>query len=385
MRLVTLAAALLGVTFAHNALADEVIRRASAEMAGYTDSVGVSVLTPSVAATVENQVDGWAINGRYLLDFVSAASPDIVATASPRWSEIRQGGNLGARYKPGWFGVAGGGNISYSNDYLAAGGNIQFTQDLDEKLWTLVEGYSYGHDTIGRTDTPFKTFSRELTTHGTSVGISRIVNTGLVLGVYGDAIFELGDQSKPYRYVPMFLPDVAPKIPRGVTAFSAADFRETAKPIEQLPLGRDRFAVTGKLGWRVEKMTMRLDERLYDDTWSMLATTTDFRWFFDVGDRMTVWPHMRVHIQSGTDFWKRVYVATSIHDIPEYRTGDRELGPLSNFGAGGGIRFALGHTGAKEDFVLQFTGDGTWTTFTNALYVKNRFSALVTSSVEMAF
>lgn len=374
---------LLGL--ARPALAEGVNTRATSEVAGYTDSVGVSVLTPSIGATVDDPSAGWGANGRYLVDIVSAASPDIVATASPRWTEVRQAGNLGGRYKPSWFGVAGGAFGSYTNDYLALGGNVQLSQDLDDKNLTLIQGYSYGHDTIGRTGTPFSVFSRELTTHAATLGLSRVVSSSLVIGVYGDAIFELGNQSKPYRYVPMFAPEIAAIVPRGATAFSVADARITAKPIEQLPLSRERFALTGRLGWRTDRTTVRLDQRLYADTWALMATTTDFRWFVDLGQRTTIWPHLRVHVQKGVDFWRRTYVATSIHDIPMWRTGDRELGPLSNFGAGAGIRVALGRSSAKDDVALQLTGDGTWTTFTDALYVKNRFSGLAAAAVEVAF
>ena len=80
------------------------------------------------------------------------------------------------------------------------------------------------------------------------------------------------------------------------------------------------------------------------------------------------------------NFWERAYVADSIHDIPVYRTGDREMSPLKNFGGGAGVRFALGHKGARQDVVLQLTADGTWTAFDDALYVKNRFSILGTTS-----
>src|SRR5438128_1952721 len=54
---------------------------ASLEIGAYQDSNATSVLTPSVAARVENPTAGWGVNGRYLVDVVTAASPDIVATA----------------------------------------------------------------------------------------------------------------------------------------------------------------------------------------------------------------------------------------------------------------------------------------------------------------
>jgi hypothetical protein len=381
-----LLAALVSVFFTRSAHADDnVTMRASSQVAGYTDSVGVSVITPSVGATVENPTSGWGANGRYLVDVVSAASPDIVATASPRWSETRHAGNIGARYKPGTFGVALGGAASYTPDYLALSANAQLTQELDDKNLTLVEGYSYGRDTIGRAGTAFSVFSRDLTTHALTLGLSRVVNPELVLGVYADAMLERGDQSKPYRYIPMFAPEIAPTVPRGASAILVADTRIVARPIEQLPLERDRFAVTGRMAWRTEHTTVRLEQRLYADTWDLKGTTTDFRWFVDVADRVTIWPHLRVHVQSGVSFWERAYAARSAQDLPALRTGDRELGPLSNFGLGAGIRLALGKTGAKDDFVLSFTGDGTWTSFTDTIYVKDRFSGLGATSVEVAF
>lgn len=382
-----LAAAALGLLILTGrvAHADDVTSRVSSELAGYTDTVGVSVFTPSVGVGVESPTSGWGVNGLYLVDIVSAASPDIVATASPRWSETRHAGNLGLRYKPGTFGVAAGGAASYTPDYLAWSANGQVTQELDEKNLTLIAGYSYGRDTIGRTGTSFDVFSHDLTTHAVSVGISRVVNPSLILGLYGDGMFERGDQSKPYRYIPMFAPEIAPTVPRGASAIDVADQRIVARPIEQLPLSRDRWAITGRMGWRTDKTTLRLEQRVYSDSWNLKATTTDVRWFVDVAERVTVWPHLRVHVQGGVDFWQRAYTARDVHDLPTLRTGDRELGPLSNFGGGGGVRFLLGKAGAKSDFTLQVTADGTWTSFTDALYVKSRFSGVGATSMEVSF
>jgi len=362
-----------------------VTARASSEVAGYTDSVGVTVFTPSIGASVDSPTAGWGASGRYLLDVVSAASPDIVATASPRWTEVRHAGNLGVRYKPGTFGVALGGSTSYTPDYWSVGANVQLTEEVDQKNLTLVQGYSFGRDVIGRTGTPFSVFSNELQSHSFMLGFSRIVNAGLVLGLYGDFVLENGDQSKPYRYIPMFAPDVAPRIPRGANAIDVTNYRLTARPLEQLPLDRQRYAVTGRLAWRGSSTTLRLEQRVYHDSWNLRASTTDLRYFVDVAERVTVWPHGRVHVQGGVDFWQRAYASTGADDLPSLRTGDRELGPLANFGLGFGIRLALGKTGAKDDIGLTLTTDGTWTSFSDAIYVKDRFSAYATTALDVVF
>lgn len=359
--------------------------RVFGEVAGYQDSVAVSVLTPSVGARIDNPVSGWGANGRYLVDVVSAASPDIVSTASPRWSETRHAGNVGAKYKPGDFGVSIGGAASYTPDYLALNGNAQLTQDLDEKNWTLALGYGYGHDVIGRVGTPWSVFSRTLDYHSFTLGASRVVSPSVVVGLFADGIVERGDQSKPYRYIPMFDAATSQRLKPGASVDEVASSRIQARPLEQLPLERERAAVTGRLAWRFTTSTLRLEERVYADTWGLTASTTDARWFFDVTPRVMIWPHVRAHLQNGVSFWERTYIATSATDLPAIRTGDRELSPLSSGGLGGGIRLGLGKAGRVDDFVLQATLDGVYTAFHDALYVKERFAGLFATSVEVAF
>jgi hypothetical protein len=57
--------------------------RARLETSGYWDTNAVAVLSPSVSGSVASPTAGWNIGGSYLVDVVSAASPDIVSAASP--------------------------------------------------------------------------------------------------------------------------------------------------------------------------------------------------------------------------------------------------------------------------------------------------------------
>jgi len=364
---------------------DERTTKAATEIAGYTDSVGVSVFTPSVGVSVESPTRGYGVNGRYLVDVVSAASPDIVATASPRWSEVRHGGNLGVRYKPGTFGVGATGAASYTPDYLALSGGLQLVEELDEKNLTLVQGYTFGRDTIGRAGTPFATFSNELSYHVLSATLSRIVNPSLVVGASLDVMLERGDSSKPYRYVPMFAPQAVGTIPRGITAISVADARIAARPLEQLPLERNRVALAARAASRGAGHTLKLEQRLYRDDWALSASTTDLRWFFDAGDAVTLWPHLRVHVQSAVAFWQRAYASRGADDIPALRTTDRELGALTSLGLGAGARFVLGGLLGFREVALQLTADSTYTRFADTLYVKQRWSVLGTTTLEVTF
>src|SRR5262249_27752675 len=108
----------------------KLIETASSDIAAYADSDHTFVLTPSGAGSVSDPTGRWSIHGDYLVDMVSAASVDIVSTASRSWSEVRHEGSLSGTYQPGAVGVATSASFSSEPDYLSlnAGGSV--FQDL---------------------------------------------------------------------------------------------------------------------------------------------------------------------------------------------------------------------------------------------------------------
>ncbi len=377
---------------ATKSLEDTATERAGTEIAGYLDSDHVAVFTPSVHAGIEN-VSGASINASYLVDVVSAASADIVSTASNRWQEVRQAGSLGAQYKPHDFGVGLGGSVSSEPDYLSVGFFSTIVKDFDEKNYTLTAGYGYSHDTAGRCGdngqcTPFSVFSRPLQRGSFNVGLAWVVDRASLASVTADMVFESGDQSKVYRYIPMFSPGIAPQIPNGASAALVNNYRLPERPLEQLPLARRRFALTGRYAHRFETSTVRLEERFYDDDWGLLASSTDARWIFDLGKRFALWPHARLHVQKSVSFWERAYVSANPGangdgwNLPLYRTGDRELGPLWTTEGGGGIKWYLGSDTDPRSWQLGFTADAMYTAYTNDIYLTSRTGYLGACTLE---
>ncbi len=357
--------------------------RASSELAMYADTDHVFVVSPTIAANVAKPTAGWSFGGRYLVDVVSAASVDIVSTASRRWEEIRQVGAVDVAYKPGNFGVAANANVSSEPDYLSltAGGAV--TQDLLQKNLTLLLGYNHGHDVGGRTGTPFSIFSRKLDRDGIKAGLTAVLDRATILSVVTDFGFEYGDPSKPYRYIPLFAPGTS--VARGASIDTVTAIRLSARPLEQLPLTRDRYSIAGRLAHRFGSSTLRVDERGYIDTWGLKASTTDARLIFDVGRRIEVGPHVRMHMQTGVDFWQRAYIMKPNFDIPALRTGDRELGPLVGLTGGGSLQIGMGPAGNPRSSILGFDLNVASTQYLDDLYVKSRLSTLGAVTLEVGF
>jgi hypothetical protein len=376
-------------------LEDTATKHASFEIAGYDDSDHVTVVTPSVALGIDN-VSGASLHATYLVDVVSAASVDIVSTASQRWREVRQAGSASVGYKPRDFGVTVGASVSDEPDYLSYGAYALVTKDFNEKNLSLFFGYGFSHDTIGRcgdygTCTAFSVFSRELQRGSFNGGVDFVINDASLASLVADVVIENGDQSKPYRYIPMFSPMVAPTVAKGASIASVNANKLPERPLEQLPLLRERFALTARYAHRFETSTLRLEERGYRDSWGLMASSSDARWIFDLGKRFALWPHARFHVQAPVSFWQLAYVSTysptpaASFNLPAYRTGDRELGPLWSVTGGFGIKWYLGGKTNPAQWALQLTGDGVYTAFLDDLYVTNRVAGITALSFEGEF
>src|SRR5262249_24920426 len=137
-------------------------------------------------------------------------------------------------------------------------------------------------------------------------GATIVLTPASILVVGGTVQLERGDQSKPYRYIPIF--DQGVTVPVGASIGQVNDTRLSFRPLEHLPTERDRYAIARRYALRTGGHgTLRLEELAYTDRWQMKATRSDVRYMLDLSKRMTVWPHGHVHAQTAASFYQRVY------------------------------------------------------------------------------
>jgi hypothetical protein len=392
-----------------------IVIKASADVNAYMDTTAVRVFSPGISGTVYSPTGGWNVGGNYLIDIVSAASPDIVSYASPPFREVRHAGSLYAGYKPGPWGVQVNGSLSSEPDYLSRTIGVSGTYDLNDKLTTPRIGVSYTWDKVGRkpfsdcTDIdddrqvqfaskdetravaegacyrPFRTWTFD-------AGLTQVVSPTMLLQFGLTAQFERGDQSKPYRYVPMFIATNAKRITEGSAVTTVNQLRESVRPREQLPEVRDRYAFAIRLIKRIgSAMTLRAEERLYYDTWSTLASTTDVRYLVDIGSRFRIWPHVRFHIQTAASFFQLAYVVPNDAQnqgrvkVPLYRTGDRELSSMFGATLGGGAHLALGNLDGETKAGLTLAVDAMLNQYSNTLFVTGRTALYSSFAFDVEF
>ncbi len=371
----------LGAGFvASSVRADELSLRMQSEVSGYKDTNAVAVATPGMAATVENVTGGWGFGGSFLVDVVSAASADIVATASPSWIDVRYVPGASAHFGVGEADVRVAGGASVESDYVAGTGSVGVSMDFADKTITPALSYSFGYDVAGRRGTPYEVYALSLQRHGLSTSTTFVVNKSTILVPTLSAVFEIGDQEKPYRYLPTFA--AGTEVDTSASTDDINRLRTSVRLAEEVPELRQRYAGSALLAHRFGSATLRLDERLYLDSWGLMATTTDFMLPIDVGEGLRIWPHARMHLQKGVSFWQAAYeVQITPQGVvaPQLRAGDRELGPMLAGTLGAGARVGVGNFG----FTAQV--DAIYSRYLDHLFIQQNLAgfALVGVDVEV--
>ncbi len=372
-------AALLSVSAAR---ADGTRWDGNAEVSGYYDTDAVMVITPALQAAAKTE-SGWSASGGYLVDVVTAASVDIVSTASPRWTEVRHAGQLGAGYAFDDFGLAVHGGASFEPDYVSFGLGGEGSYNFANKQALLTLGYAFQHDTAGRTGTPFSEYALRFTRHEVDTRLELVLDRATTLTAGLDVMFEAGRQEKPYRYLPLFDADVAPRVPPGASVDLVNQLRLPGRMAERLPDTRRRAAASVRLAHRFKTSTLQLWDRVYFDGWGMLANTSDARWIVDLSPSFSLWPALRFHNQSAVTFWRRAYVGRFQDgrvDAPSFRTGDRELGRLWTASVGAGAAWAL-----ARNMRVSLELEGAYTEFPNTLYIDHRWATFAVAGFGMRF
>ncbi len=350
------------------------------ETSGYIDNAATEVLSPSVKFGIENEVAGWGISGSFLLDVVTSASADIVATASPKWTDKRYAPSLDGHFKVDDATLSMGGSVSVESDYIAANGSFGVSTDFKQKTITPALSYGFGYDRAGRKGTPYSIYHRDLHSHTFQTSTTFVLDKATIFVPAFTASLEFGDSAKPYRYVPTFRPGTV--LQPGEPLSEVNRLRTNVVLEERVPQTRQRYALAGLIAHRFADVTMRLDERVYIDSWGLKASTTDFMLPIDAASIFRIWPHVRFHAQTGVGFWKLAYEtkqsATGIVSSG-LRAGDRELGPLLGATFGGGFRIG----GDSVGFTV--TADAIYTKFLEQLYITERIAGFGTATLEAKF
>ena len=293
---------------------------ASQRLSVYRDDDANLVITHLTEAESAVGAHG-RLSGSFLVDVISSASVDLVASATEHYDEKRISTTLDGAWTFGEVEARAGYGYTHEDDFIGHGLSAGFSREFNAKNNVAALDYSLLLAKIGRRSDP--TFSESATTHGVEASISQVLTSRLTstLG-YGLNITQ-GYQAKPYRYA-------------HVGNVIAEALCVSCEP-ERLPHLRRRHAVwtSGRyyLGWAT---AVEWTYRYYWENWGITAHTPELRLYHELGEAWDVSARYRLTRQSKASFYGDVY-----DERHRYASGDRELGALTGHLLGGTVGYRL--------------------------------------------
>jgi hypothetical protein len=279
---------------------------------------GLTVDGPAVLVrkAYKDKVSVW---GNYLVDMISSASIDVVATAS-EYTEERTEYGFGADYLHGKTMMSTFYVNSTENDYEANTAGLSISQDFFGDLTNLGISYARGWDTITRTGD--ETFEEELERQNFGVTLSQVLTRNMLLNVNYESVTEEGFLQSAYRQVRYLDPNAA----RGYSYDPAVH-----------PRTKTTSAIAARAMYFLPyRASVKAEARRYTDTWGVEAWNAELGYVhpFDFG--LTAELRLRYYEQTEADFYSDLY---SRQAEQNFMSRDKELSTFNTTTVGAGLSY----------------------------------------------
>ena len=272
------------------------------------DGGGMVIDGPSVLVRkgIGSQV---SFSGQYYVDSVSAASVDVLATASA-YEEERKEYTFGVDYLHDKSLLSLGFTNSTENDYEANTVYFSVSQEFFGGMSTVTMGYASGWDDVGKVGD--ETFSEEADRRNYQLGLSQVVTRNSLVGLDLEVVTDEGFLQNPYRenrYID----------PTNPTLFKTQ--------LERYPETRTSTSVALRaLYYLPYRASIRGEYRYFSDTWGINAHTMELGYVHGLNQHWTLEGSVRYYTQSEADFYSDLF---PFANSQTYLARDKELSSLS--------------------------------------------------------
>lgn len=300
------------------------------------DGGGMTIDGPSVLVrkSIGNQV---SVSGHYYVDSVSAASVDVLATAS-EYTEERTEYSGGIDFLQDKAVLSAGYTNSSENDYEANTAYFSVKQDFFGDLTSLSLGYALGWDRVGmrgQDESEWEDLDRDTF----KLGLSQVLTKNALLHVNVDVISDEGKLENPYR-VNYFLD--------GATRVSQPELYPNTRT--------STAASIGAMYYLPYRASIKGSYRYYSDTWDILAHTLDLSYSHALAESWILEGKVRYYTQDQASFYSDLF---PFEASQEHLARDKELSTYSgmSFGFAGSYEIKQGVIPMIDRLQLSFLVD----------------------------
>ena len=281
------------------------------------DGGGMTIDGPSVLVR-KNFKEKLSVSANYYVDKVSAASIDVVTSASP-YTEERKQKSLGVDYLAGKAIYSFGWTNSEESDYSADTFSFAASQDFFGDMATLSIGYSQGDDTVRRSGDP--AFEEEASRQQFRIGITQVLTRNWLLALSHEFIVDEGFLNNPYRSVRF----------RAGNGFS---FQSEVYPETR---ASDATAIRSSyyLPWRAG---LHAEYRRYSDSWGVQSQDWGLSLVQPWRDQWEFELKLRQYDQTQADFYSDLF---PFQNAQNFLARDKELSTFTSTTVGAAVSYTF--------------------------------------------
>lgn len=258
-----------------------------------------------------------SVSGQYYVDMVSAASVDVLATAS-EYTEERTEYTLGVDYLHEDSILSLGYTNSSENDYEANTVYFSVSQEFFGGMSTVTMGYARGWDDVGIAGND--SFGEEADRQNYQLGLNQVLTRNSLVGVDLEVVTDEGFLQNPYRQNRFINPD-------DPTGF-------LYQP-ERYPETRTSFSVAARaLYYLPYRASIRGEYRYFTDSWDINAQTFELAYVQALNPRWTLEGRARYYIQNEAEFYSDLF---AFENSQTHLARDKEMSSFSGTTLGGGV------------------------------------------------
>ncbi len=258
-----------------------------------------------------------SVSGQYYVDSVSAASVDVLATASP-YTEERTEVTAGVDYLYEKSILSLGYTNSSENDYEANTVYFSISQEFFGGMSTITLGYANGWDEVGQIGNA--SFEEEADRRNYQFGLSQVLTTHSLVGLDFEVVTDEGFLENPYRQNRYIDPN---------------DSTNTLPQPERYPDTRTSYSVALRsLLYLPYRASVRAEYRYFSDTWGIDAHTYELAYVHALNPRWTLEGKVRFYDQDQADFYSDLF---AFENSQTHLARDKEMSAFSGTTFGGGV------------------------------------------------
>lgn len=258
-----------------------------------------------------------SVSGQYYVDSVSAASVDVLATAS-EYTEERTELTAGVDYLYERAILSLGYTNSSENDYQANTVYFSISQEFFGGMSTLTLGYANGWDEVGQRGN--ESFEEDADRRNYQLGLSQVITTNSLLGFDLEVVTDEGFLQNPYRQNRYLDPN------------DPANFQYQP---ERYPETRTSYSLaTRALYYLPYRASIRAEYRFFSDTWGIDSNTFELAYVHALNPRWSLEGKVRYYDQEQADFYSDLY---AFENSQTHLARDKEMSSFSGTTLGGGL------------------------------------------------